>query len=157
MRARAVCRASVAGLTLLEVMVVVIILGMMATIVTKTVLDRREEARVNLARTQISQFMGALEFFYLDNNFYPSTDQGLRALVEKPTAGRVAEKWGARTYLSATSIPLDPWGHDYFYQSPGAHDAKRFDIICYGRDGEEGGEGFDADVTSWDLSGTQKE
>jgi general secretion pathway protein G len=143
------------GMTLLEVMVVVIILGMLATIVGKVVLDRMEDARVNAAKAQIAQFMGALDLFYLDNGFYPTTEQGLKALVEKPTAGPSADKWGQRKYLDSESIPLDPWGHEYFYQCPGTHG--RFDIICYGRDGVEGGEGYDADIHSWELGGARKD
>jgi len=143
------------GMTLLEVMVVVIILGMIATIVGKVVLDRKEDANVRIARTQIAQFMGALDLFYLDNNFYPTTQQGLQALIEKPATGPSADKWGQRRYLDSLAIPLDPWGHEYFYQCPGTHG--RFDIICYGRDGVEGGEGYDADINSWELGGARKD
>ena len=148
-------RRAADGMTLLEIMVVVIILGMLATIVGKVVLDRLEDAKVNTARAQIAQFMGALDLFYLDNGFYPTTDQGLKALVEKPTTGPSADKWGNRKYLDSESIPLDPWGHEYFYQCPGTHE--RFDIICYGRDGVEGGEGYDADINSWELGGPKRE
>ena len=148
-------RRAAGGMTLLEVMVVVIILGMLATIVGKVVLDRMEDARVNTARAQIAQFTGALDLFYLDNGFYPTTQQGLMALIEKPTTGPSADKWGQRKYLDSETIPLDPWGHEYFYQCPGAHG--RFDIICYGRDGVEGGEGYDADINSWELGGARKE
>jgi general secretion pathway protein G len=143
------------GMTLLEVMVVVIILGMLATIVGKVVLDRLEDARVNTARAQIGQFMGALDLFYLDNGFYPTTEQGLKALVERPTTGPSADKWGQRKYLDSEAIPLDPWGHEYFYQCPGSHG--RFDIICYGRSGVEGGEGYDAAINSWELGGARKD
>jgi len=87
------------GMTLLEVMVVVIILGMLATVVGKVVLDRLEDARVNTARAQIAEFMGALDLFYLDNGFYPTTQQGLKALIEKPTTGPSPDKWGQRKYL----------------------------------------------------------
>ncbi len=146
----------VAGaMTLLEVMVVVIILGMIATIVGKVVLDRLEDAHVKVARTQIAEFMGALDLFYLDNGFYPTTEQGLQALVQKPASGPSADKWGQRKYLDSDTIPLDPWGHEYFYQCPGTHG--RFDIICYGRAGVEGGEGYDAAINSWELGGARKD
>ncbi len=148
-------RRAAGGMTLIEVMVVVIILGMIATIVGKVVLDRMEDARVNTARAQIAQFMGALDLFYLDNSFYPTTQQGLQALIVKPTTGPSADKWGQRKYLVGDMIPLDPWGHEYFYQCPGTHGP--FDIICYGRDGVEGGEGYDADINSWELGGARKQ
>jgi general secretion pathway protein G len=138
------------GMTLLEVMVVVLIIGMIATVVGKVVLDRMEEARVNTAKAQIAQFMGALDLFYLDNGFYPTTEQGLRALVEKPIVGPVADTWGHRKYLESETIPLDPWGHEYFYQCPGTHG--KYDIICYGREGVES----DQNINSWDLQGSGK-
>ena len=144
-------RRAADGMTLLEIMVVVIILGMLATVVGKVVLDRLEDAKVNTARAQMAQFMGALDLFYLDNGFYPTTEQGLKALVEKPTTGPAADKWGQRRYLDSESIPLDPWGHEYFYQCPGTNG--RFDIICYGRTGVES----DANINSWDLGGARKE
>lgn len=141
-----------AGLTLLEIMVVVVIMGMIAGIVAKVVTDRIESARVETAKTQIAEFAGALELFYLDNSFYPATDQGLEALVTKPTSGREPVKWPERGYM--TAIPADPWGHEYVYVSPGSN--APFEIISLGRDGVEGGEGFDADIASWELAGAKK-
>jgi len=140
------------GLTLLEIMVVLLIMGLIASVVTKVVVDRIEMARVQTAKTQIAEFKGALDLFYLENSFYPSTEQGLQALVTKPTTGRVPEKWPEHGYMP--SIPLDPWGHEYIYISPGSH--ADYEIICLGRDGVEGGEGFDADIRSWELGGAEE-
>ncbi len=134
------------GLTLLEVMVVVLILGLIAGIVGVVVRGQLERARVRVARIQMQELKDALEFFYQDNNFYPSTQQGLRALVTPPEDERVRD-WPEGGYLEA--VPRDPWGNEYEYISPGAHGD--YDIICYGRDGMEGGEGADADIKSWEL------
>ncbi|MCD6415315.1 MAG: type II secretion system major pseudopilin GspG [Planctomycetes bacterium] len=139
---------SVRGFTLLEVMVVVLILGMIAGIATKVVVDRLERARVQTAKIQIHEIMDALEFFYQDNNFYPSSEQGLKALVTAPADERIRD-WPENGYLHG--VPKDPWGSDYDYISPGAHG--RYEIICYGRDAMAGGEGFDADIKSWELLG----
>jgi len=140
------------AMTLIEVMVVVMILGMIAGIVSKVVVDRIQMARVEAAKAQIAQFMGALDLFYLDNNFYPTTEQGLQALVTKPTVSPVPEKWPERGYLP--NIPLDPWNREYIYISPGPRGD--YEIICLGRDGIEGGAGFDADIRSSDFAGTKK-
>jgi len=139
------------GLTLLEVLVVLMILGMIAGIVTKVVTDRVDQARADSGKIQITEIMDALDMFYLDNSFYPTGDQGIAALVEKPTSGRIPDKWPENGYLKA--VPLDPWRRDYIYISPGAHG--KYDIICLGRDGAEGGEGYDADIASWELLGTR--
>ncbi len=138
------------GLTLLEVMVVVIILGMVAGIVSTVVVDRVEQARVETAKIQIRQFKDALEFFYQDHHFYPTSEQGLEALVEPPDDERIRD-WPENGYLPA--VPLDPWGNPYRYVSPGAQ--ARYEIISFGRNGEPGGEGFDADIRSWEITGGQ--
>ena len=140
------------GFTLLEIMVVVIIMGMIASIVTKVVVDRIELARVETTKMQIAEIAGALEQFYLDNGFYPSTEQGLQALVTKPTSGRVPDKWQEHGYMA--SVPADKWGRDFIYVSPGTH--ADYEITSLGRDGVEGGEGFDADIHSWELQGSRK-
>jgi general secretion pathway protein G len=137
------------GLTLLEVLVVLVILGMIAGIVTKVVTDRVERARVDTARIQMTEVMDALDLFYLDNSFHPSLEQGLAALVQKPTGGRAPEKYPEGGYLRA--VPLDPWGRAYVYVCPGAHG--KYDLICLGRDGVEGGDGYDADLGSWEIVG----
>ena len=98
---------------------------------------------------QIKNFETALKLFKLDNGFYPSTEQGLEALVKKPTTGRIPQNWREGGYLEGGKVPLDPWGHPYIYICPGLHGD--FDIISYGRDGVEGGTGPDADIKSWEI------
>jgi general secretion pathway protein G len=135
------------GFTLIEIMVVVVILGILAAIVVPRLLERPEEARVVKAKTDIKGLEEALGLFKLDNGFYPTTEQGLQALVTKPETGRIPGKYPDGGYLK--KIPTDPWGNDYVYLSPGIHGS--FDLISYGADGEPGGEGKNADVQSWNL------
>ncbi|NIQ94103.1 MAG: type II secretion system major pseudopilin GspG [Desulfuromonadales bacterium] len=136
------------GFTLIEIMVVVVILGVLAALVVPRFLDRPEEARRTKATVDIKSIEEALALFKLDNGFFPSTDQGLQALVKKPETGRIPTKYADDAYLK--NVPVDPWGREYVYLSPGAHDA--YDIISYGADGEPGGEGNDADIESWNLN-----
>jgi len=136
------------GFTLLEILIVVTILGILASLVAVRLMDRPGEARITKAELEIQSLENALKLFKLDNAFYPSTEQGLRALVENPSVGRVAAKWRDGGYLEKGQIPKDPWGNDYLYLSPGVYN-KDFDLWSYGADGEEGGEGEDADVTNW--------
>ena len=135
------------GFTLIEIMVVVVILGILAGIVVPRLLDEPEKARRISAATQIRSFEEALSMFKLENGFYPSTEQGLRALVEKPTSGRIPARFKEGGYIK--KIPLDPWGQEYRYLSPGAHGD--FDLFSYGPDGESGGEGENADIANWAL------
>jgi general secretion pathway protein G len=128
-------------------MVVVVILGILAAVVVPRLLDRPEEARLTKAKTDIKGIEQAIGMFKLDNGYYPSTEQGLAALVEQPTVGRIPTKYQAGGYLK--KVPTDPWGNPYVYISPGIHDS--FDIISYGSDGEPGGEGNNADINSWEL------
>jgi general secretion pathway protein G len=136
------------GFTLIEIMVVVVILGILAAIVVPRLLSRPDEAKVIKAKVDMKSIEESLGLFKLDNGFYPDTDQGLKALVEKPTTGRIPAKYSVDGYLKKT--PVDPWGSDYIYLSPGLHD-HNFDLISSGADGEPGGEGFDADINSWEL------
>ena len=136
------------GFTLIEIMVVVVILGILAAIVVPRLLSRPDEAKVTKAKVDMKSIEESLGLFKLDNGFYPGTDQGLKALVEKPTTGRLPAKYSVDVYLKKT--PVDPWGSDYIYLSPGLHD-HNFDLISYGADGEPGGESFDADINSWEL------
>lgn len=136
------------GFTLLEILIVITILGILASLVAVKVMDRPGEARTMKARLDINTLENALKLFKLDNGFYPSTEQGLRALVEKPSIGRIPTNWREGGYLEKDTIPQDPWNHDYYYMSPGVANAD-FDLWSYGADGEEGGEGENADVTSW--------
>lgn len=135
------------GFTLIEIMVVVVILGILAGIVVPRLLDEPEKARRTTAATQIRSFEEALGIFKLDNGFFPSTEQGLQALVEKPTIGRIPGRFKEGGYIK--KIPLDPWGQPYLYLAPGAHGD--YDLFSYGPDGESGGEGDDADIANWNL------
>lgn len=135
------------GFTLIEIMVVVVILGILAAVVVPRLLDRPDEARITKAKTDIKGIEQALGMFKLDNGFFPTTEQGLAALVEIPTVGRIPTKYPDGGYLK--KLPVDPWGNPYAFLSPGIHDS--FDIISYGGDGEPGGEGTDADINSWEL------
>lgn len=135
------------GFTLIEIMVVVVILGILAAIVVPRLLDEPEKARRTSAATQIRSFEEALSLFKLDNGFYPSTEQGLRALVQKPSTGRIPNRYKTGGYMK--KIPVDPWGQTYLYLSPGSHGD--FDLFSYGPDGESGGEGENADIANWNL------
>ena len=100
------------------------------------------------AQLDIKTLENALKLFKLDNAFYPSTDQGLKGLVEKPSVDRISKNWREGGYIEKGAVPKDPWGNDYYYMSPGVHN-REFDLWSYGADGEEGGEGEDADVSNW--------
>ncbi len=136
------------GFTLVEILVVVVILGILAGLIIPKIMGRPEEARRVKARMQIESLESALKLFKLDNGFYPDTDQGLSALVEKPTSGRIPNHWREGGYLDKNQVPKDPWGNDFVYISPGVHN-KDFDIMSLGSDGEEGGTGPDADIGNW--------
>ena len=137
------------GFTLLEIIIVVFILSLLIAIVAPRIIGRTDEARVTGAKIQIRNFETALKLFKLDNGFYPDTQQGLEALIKKPTTGRIPQKYKEGGYLEQKKISLDPWGNPYLYVSPGLNGD--FDIISYGNDGKEGGEGKDADIKNWDL------
>ncbi|OGW47249.1 MAG: type II secretion system protein GspG [Nitrospirae bacterium RBG_13_41_22] len=137
------------GFTLLEIIVVVFILSLLVAIVAPRIIGRTDDARIAEAKVQTKNFETALKLFMLDNGFYPSTEQGIEALVEKPTVGQIPQKYREEGYLEQKRIPLDPWGNPYIYISPGIYGD--FDIICYGADGKEGGEGKNADIKNWDI------
>jgi len=139
-----------AAFTLVELILVITILGLLAAIVASNIMSHAAEAKQKAALVQIRNFEDGLQVFYLDNGFYPSTEQGLKALVEKPTTGRAPPKWREGGYLERRAIPTDPWGNDYLYIQPGTH-GEPFDIISFGADGVEGGEGSDADIVSWQV------
>ena len=138
------------GFTLVEILVVVVILGILAGLIVPRIMGRPEEARRVKARLQIESLEATLKLFKLDNGFYPDTEQGLQALVEKPAMGRIPLRWREEGYLDKGQVPRDPWGHDFVYLSPGVHN-KDFDLLSLGADGEEGGTGSDADVTNWET------
>lgn len=129
------------GFTLLEIMVVVTILGLLAAFIVPNVIGQGDKAKVDLAKANMSAVANALDFYKLDNKRYPTTEQGLRALVEKPEG---AENWNPGGYLQ--KLPKDPWGNEYVYLSPGI-DGKPYDLYSLGADGAEGGEGYDADIS----------
>jgi len=135
------------GFTLLEVMVVVVILGILATLVVPKIISRPDEARVIAAKQDIATVMQALKLYRLDNQRYPTTEQGLQALVARPAAAPVPLNWKAGGYLER--LPKDPWGNLYQYLNPGVHG--EIDIFSFGADGAPGGEGNDADIGSWAL------
>jgi len=137
------------GFTLLEIIVVVFILSLLAAIVAPKIIGRTDDARITEAKIQIKNFETALKLFHLDNGFYPATEQGLSALVEKPSTGQLPQKYREGGYLEQKKIPLDPWGNPYVYISPGVFGD--YDIMSYGADGKEGGEGKNADIKSWDM------
>jgi general secretion pathway protein G len=133
------------GFTLIELMVVIIILGVLAGLVLPRFMGRTEEAKRTKAKLQIENLESALKLYKLDNGSYPTTQQGLDALVKLPTAGTIPKSWREGGYLEKPQIPLDPWGRPYVYLSPGMKN-KDFDLKSLGADGEEGGEGENADV-----------
>jgi len=135
------------GFTLIEIMVVIVILGLLAALVVPKLVGRTEEAKKTQSRVQIKSLEQALELFKLDNGFFPTTDQGLEALVRVPDAGRIPKNYRKGGYLDR--LPKDPWGNAYVYVSPGAHGD--YDISSYGADGAPGGEGEDADINSWET------
>ena len=137
------------GFTLIELMAVIIILGILAGLIIPRIMGRPEEARRVKAQLQIQSLETALQMYKLDNGVYPSTEQGLQALVDPPSVGTFPQKWREGGYLEKGRIPKDPWGNDFVYLSPGVHDD--YDLSSYGPDGQEGGEGKDADINSWET------
>ena len=128
------------GFTLIELMVVLVIIGVLAALIVPNVLERADDARVTAARTDINNLMQALKLYKLDNQRFPSAEQGLDALVRKPTAGSIPPMW--KPYLD--KLPNDPWGRPYQYLNPGVKG--EIDVFSYGADGKPGGEGNDADI-----------
>jgi general secretion pathway protein G len=136
------------GFTLIELLVVILILGLLVGIVGPRILGRTDDAKISTARTQIEQLTSALHLYKLDNGVYPTTDQGLEALVTPPQTEDSARNWKKGGYLTKGQVPKDPWGNEYIYLSPGVNDD--FDITSYGADGTPGGEGINQDINSWE-------
>ncbi len=134
------------GFTLIEIMVVVIIIGILAAIVAPNVIGRVDDAQITKARAEIANIENAMKFYRLDNFAYPSSEQGIEALVTKPADPNI-RNWKAGGYLER--LPTDPWGNPYLYLSPG--NQREIDIYTLGRDGRPGGEGIDTDIGNWDL------
>ena len=132
-----------AGFTLIELMVVLVIIGVLAALIVPNVLDRADDARATAARTDVNNLMQALKLYRLDNQRYPSSEQGLSALVTRPSAGAIPPNW--KPYLE--KLPNDPWGRPYQYLNPGVKG--EIDVMSFGADGQPGGEGKNADVGSW--------
>ncbi len=131
------------GFTLIELMVVLVIIGLLAALIVPNVLERADDARVTAARTDVNNLMQALKLYRLDNQRYPTTEQGLQALVSRPTTAPVPPNW--RPYLD--KLPQDPWGRPYQYLNPGAN--AEIDVLSLGADAQPGGEGKNADIGSW--------
>jgi len=137
------------GFTLIEIMVVMVILGILAGLIIPRIMGRPEEARRTKARIQIESIETALKLYKLDNGLYPTTEQGLQALVEPPSVGKLAGAWREGGYLEKGRVPKDPWDNEYVYLCPGIHGD--LDLVSYGSDGETGGEGKDMDINNWEL------
>ena len=131
------------GFTLIELMVVLVIIGVLAALIVPNVLERADDARVTAARTDVNNLMQALKLYKLDNQRFPTADQGLQALVAKPTSGQIPPNW--KPYLD--KLPNDPWGRPYQYANPGLKG--EIDVYSFGADGVVGGEGKNADIGSW--------
>lgn len=136
-------KSSQRGFTLLELMIVVVIIGVLGALIVPNFMDRPNEARVTAARTDISSIMQALKLYKLDNHRYPTAEQGLNALVQRPSAGPAPANW--KNYMD--KLPNDPWGQPYQYLNPGVKG--EVDVLSFGADGKNGGDGFDADIGSW--------
>jgi general secretion pathway protein G len=136
-------RLAASGFTLIELMVVLVIIGVLAALIVPNVLDRAEDARVTAARTDVNNLMQALKLYKLDNQRYPTSEQGLQALVHRPAMMPVPPNW--KPYLD--KLPNDPWGRPYQYLNPGVKG--EIDVMSFGADGQAGGEGKNADVGSW--------
>ncbi|WP_019568071.1 type II secretion system major pseudopilin GspG [Thioalkalivibrio sp. ALMg13-2] len=135
------------GFTLIEIMVVVVILGILAAIVVPRVMDRPDDARITKVKQDIRTLESALNLYRLDNFRYPTTDQGLDALVERPRSGPEAPQYRQGGYMDR--LPSDPWGNPYQYLHPGRHGD--FDVFSYGANGRRGGEGIEGEIGNWNM------
>ena len=136
------------GFSFIELMVVVVILGILAGMIVPRYMGRTDEAKLVKARIDIAAIETSLKLYRLDNGTYPTTEQGLAALVTKPDIEPIPPKWNPGGYIDKGKLPKDPWGRPYVYLSPGSHG--EYDIICYGADAAPGGEGKNKDVNSWE-------
>ena len=137
------------GFTLIELMVVIVILGILAGLIVPRIMGRPEEAKQLKAKMQIESLETTLKLYKLDNGIYPETEQGLQALIEQPQTGKIPKSWREGGYLEKGRLPKDPWGNNFIYLSPGTYG--EYDIISYGSDGVQGGEGKNKDINSWEI------
>ena len=144
-----VLKKTKSGFTLIELMVVIVILGILAMYIAPKIMGRPDEARQVKARMDIASLETALKLYRLDNGTYPTTEQGLQALIQSPDNGPSARNWKKGGYLEKGKIPKDPWGNAFVYLSPGIRGD--FDILSYGADGMPGGDGFNKDITNWET------
>jgi general secretion pathway protein G len=137
------------GFTLIEIMAVVLIIGMLSGIVGFAVLQQVDKARAVTARAQIDRLESSLELYNMDNGRFPNTDQGLDALINKPTSAPEPLNYQPGGYLKGGQLPLDPWGNEFQYESPGVNNTDSFDIWSLGKDGAPGGDDLNADIGNW--------
>lgn len=140
---------STGGFTLIEIMVVIVILALLAALVGPKLIGRSDDARVADAKVQIRNIETALKLYKLDSSAYPTTEQGLAALITKPTVGSIPKNYKAEGYLESKTLPKDPWSNDYIYLSPSAQGD--YEICSLGGDGVKGGEGKAADICNWNI------
>ena len=138
-----------AGFTLIEIMAVVLIIGLLSTIVGAAVFQQVDKGRVTAARAQINSLEGVLEIYRMDNARFPTSEQGLEALITAATSEPVPRNFPAGGYLKGGRLPVDPWGEPYHYESPGQNNPESFDLWSYGSDNAPGGDGVDADIGNW--------
>lgn len=141
----------ISGFTLLEVMVVMVIIGILAALIVPNVMGRLDDAKIVAAKSDIAGLAQALKLYRLDNGRYPSSEQGLQALVVKPSTEPLPQNWKTNGYLD--KLPKDPWGHDYKYLQPGVHG--EIDVFSQGADGTPGGEALDTDIGNWTPAAAQ--
>lgn len=137
------------GFTLIEIMVVIVILALLAALVGPKIIGRSDDAKLADAKVQIRNLETALKLYKLDNGNYPTTEQGMQALLTKPTTGLIPKNYRQEGYLESKKLPTDPWGGDYIYLSPGEHGD--YDLCSLGSDGVKGGEGKGADICNWNI------
>ena len=139
----------VSGFTLIEIMAVVLIIGLLTGVVGYQIFQQVDKGRVTTARTQINTLESVLELYRMDNGRFPTTEQGLTALVRAPSSDPVPRSYPASGYLKGGNVPMDPWNNPYEYESPGQHNSYAFDLWSLGGDGNPGGAGTDADIGNW--------
>ncbi|GFE57258.1 type II secretion system major pseudopilin GspG [Geobacter sp. AOG1] len=137
------------GFTLIEIMVVIVILALLAALVAPKIMGRSDDAKISVAKNQIRNIESALKLYKLDNGTYPTTEQGLAALITKPTVGVIPKNYKTEGYLESKQVPQDPWKTDYVYISPGEHGD--YDLCSLGADSVKGGEGKNADICNYDM------